>query len=72
MPDAYRGEVVKACVVLRDAFRGRVGVDDIAAFCKARLSTYKVPRVIELRDELPVSGTGKVLRRVLREEGRGR
>jgi long-chain acyl-CoA synthetase len=68
VPDAYRGEAVKACVVLKDAHRGRVAADDIIAFCKARLTTYKVPRVVEFREELPMSGAGKLLRRVLREE----
>ena len=67
VPDAYRGEVVKACVVLKDGHHGRVGADDLIAFCKSRLTTYKVPRTIELRDELPISGAGKLLRRALRE-----
>ena len=67
VPDPYRGEVVKACVVLKDQHRGRVGADELLAFCKTRLTGYKVPRSIELRDELPVSGAGKLLRRVLRE-----
>ena len=67
VPDEYRGEAVKACVVLKDEHRGRVGADDLLAFCKTRLSGYKVPRTIELRDELPISGAGKLLRRVLRE-----
>jgi len=38
------------------------------AFCKARLTGYKVPRIVELRDTLPQTATGKMLRRVLREE----
>ena len=44
-----------------------LGADDLIAFCKTRLTTYKVPRTIELRAELPISGAGKLLRRVLRE-----
>ena len=67
-PDAYRGEVVKACVVLKDEHRGRVSEAEIVAFCKERLTGYKVPRIVEFRDELPVSATGKMLRRVLRDE----
>jgi len=67
-PDPYRGEVVKACVVLRAEHRGRVSEAEIVAFCKERLAGYKVPRVVEFRDELPVSATGKMLRRVLRHE----
>ncbi len=68
VPDDYRGEVVKACLVLRDEQRGRVGESDILDFCRVRLSGYKVPRIVEFRDELPVTATGKMLRRVLREE----
>jgi long-chain acyl-CoA synthetase len=65
-PDSYRGEVVKACVVLKEEYRGRVGEADIVAFCKERLAGYKVPRVVEFRDELPTSGAGKILRRALK------
>ncbi len=68
-PDAYRGEIVKACVVLKDEHRGRVSEAELIAFCRRELAAYKTPRVVEFRDELPVSATGKVLRRRLREEG---
>ncbi len=69
--DAYRGEVVKACVVLKEEHRGRVTEAEIMAFCKGHLSGYKVPRVVEFRDELPVTSAGKLLRRVLRENAQG-
>jgi long-chain acyl-CoA synthetase len=65
VPDAYRGEVVKAYVVLRDG--ARVSAVDLVAFCRERLSGYKVPRLVEFRDALPVTATGKLLRRLLRE-----
>ena len=42
--------------------------EEVIAFCKDRLAPYKVPRMIEFRDELPKSTVGKVLRRVLRDE----
>jgi long-chain acyl-CoA synthetase len=67
-PDPYRGEVVKACVVLKEEQRGKVSEADIVTFCKQHLLGYKVPRVVEFRDELPLTATGKTLRRVLREE----
>ena len=70
VPDDYRGEAVKAFVVLKERHRGRVGERELEEFCRARLSGYKVPRGIELRTELPVSGAGKLLRRALREESR--
>jgi long-chain acyl-CoA synthetase len=66
-PDDYRGETVKACIVLKESHRSRVAESDIVAFCKPRLVGYKVPRVVEFRDELPVSATGKMFRRLLRE-----
>jgi long-chain acyl-CoA synthetase len=64
--DAYRGEAVKACVVLKEEYRGRVHDAELLAFCKGRLLPYKVPRSIEFRDELPLSASGKTLRRLLR------
>jgi long-chain acyl-CoA synthetase len=68
VPDDYRGEVVKAFVVLKEDRRHRVSAAEILEFCRARLSTYKVPRVLEFRTELPLSGAGKLLRRALRDE----
>jgi long-chain acyl-CoA synthetase len=65
VPDAYHGEVVKACVVPRDP---NVSLDDLKAHCKANLAAYKVPVHIELRESLPQSAVGKVLYRVLRDE----
>jgi long-chain acyl-CoA synthetase len=65
VPDAYHGEVVKACIVPRDA---DVSVDDLRAHCKQYLAAYKVPVEIELRESLPQSAVGKVLYRVLRDE----
>jgi long-chain acyl-CoA synthetase len=67
VPDAYRGEAVKACVVLRAGYRGRVTEQELVEFCRGQLTNYKVPRIIEFRDELPVSATGKMLRRRLRQ-----
>jgi long-chain acyl-CoA synthetase len=65
VPDAYHGEVVKACVVPRDA---NVSVEDLKAHCKQNLAAYKVPVEFELRDSLPQSAVGKILYRVLRDE----
>jgi len=70
VPDDYRGEAVKAFVVLKDEHHGRCDTAELMAFCRARLSGYKVPRSLELRDALPISAAGKLLRRALREEGR--
>ncbi len=68
VPDPYRGETVKAFIVLKPEYRGKVTADEIIQFCRERLAAYKVPRIVEFRDELPKSTVGKILRRVLREE----
>jgi long-chain acyl-CoA synthetase len=65
VPDAYHGEVVKACIVPRQA---DVSTDDLRAYCKQQLAAYKVPVEIELRQSLPQSAVGKILYRVLRDE----
>jgi long-chain acyl-CoA synthetase len=64
--DAARGEAVKAWVVLRPD--QPCTAEELQAFCKERLTAYKVPKHIEFRDSLPKSLIGKVLRRVLQEE----
>jgi long-chain acyl-CoA synthetase len=66
VPDSYRGEVVKAYVVLRSGEQAEP--EEIREFAKARLAAYKVPREVEFRDELPKTLVGKVLRRALVEE----
>ncbi len=68
LPDPQRGEVVKAFVVLRPEFTGRVTEDEIIQWAKEKISNYKCPRLVEFRSELPASGTGKVLRRLLAAE----
>lgn len=67
VPDDYRGEAVKAYVTLKDSHRGRVTEAELIEFCRTRLTAYKAPRTVDFRDELPVSGSGKMLRRLLRE-----
>ncbi|MBC5784284.1 long-chain fatty acid--CoA ligase [Ramlibacter sp. USB13] len=69
--DAYRGETVKAVVVLRPAFQGQVSEQDIVDWCRANMAVYKVPRIVQFADALPKSGSGKVMWRTLQEaEGR--
>ena len=59
--DPYRGESVKALVVLKDAQRGLVSADDIIAWSREHMAVYKYPRVVDLVDDLPRTATGKVL-----------
>jgi fatty-acyl-CoA synthase len=65
--DAYRGETVKAVVVLRPAARGNTSAEDIINWCKENMAAYKYPRVVEFVDALPKSGSGKVMWRALQE-----
>ena len=71
VPDPAVGQRIKAIVVLQGEARGRVGEDELLAYCRERLADYKVPHVIEFRGELPKTDVGKVSRRELREEGAG-
>ncbi|WP_186576217.1 AMP-binding protein [Aquibacillus kalidii] len=68
IPDMYRGETVKAFVVLKDG----VNIDEktLDAFCRKRMASYKVPRIYEFRSELPKTAVGKILRRKLIDEER--
>ena len=70
--DAYRGESVKAVVVLRAKAKGNVTEDDIISWCKEHMAAYKYPRVIEFVDALPKSGSGKVMWRALQEAEGGK
>ena len=65
--DAYRGESVKAVVVLRSTHKGQVTEQDIIDWCRDTMAVYKVPRVVEFIDALPKSGSGKVMWRALQE-----
>ena len=68
MPDAVKGEVPQAWVVLKDG--ALASEDDIRAFCRERLAPYKVPAKVAFRTDLPKTMVGKVLRRLLVEEAR--
>lgn len=66
IPDPYRGETVKAYIVLKDGYQ--VTEDEFNEYCRANLAAYKVPRIYEFRSELPKTAVGKILRRSLVEE----
>lgn len=68
IPDPYRGETPKAFVVLNPESQGKINEQEILAWAKDNLAPYKRPSVIEFRNELPKSGAGKILRRILVEE----
>jgi acetyl-CoA synthetase len=72
VPDALRGEVVKAFVVPRDGYEsGPALAADIQAYVKTRLSGHEYPREVEFLSELPMTITGKIMRRELRNRGAG-
>jgi len=66
VPDPYRGETVKAYIVLKEG--QRVTEEELDRFARKQLAAYKVPRIYEFRDELPKTAIGKILRRQLVEE----
>jgi fatty-acyl-CoA synthase len=66
VPHEKWGEVPKALVVLKPGSQARG--DDLLEFCRSRLSHFKCPRSIEFVESLPKSGTGKVLKRELRQK----
>ena len=66
--DPYRGETVKAVIVLRAEARGRVEEREIVAWAHAHMAAYKAPRIVEFVDSLPKSGAGKVMWRMLQDK----
>lgn len=65
--DAYRGETVKAVVVLKSEWRGRATAQEITDWCRGIMAAYKVPRIVEFVAALPKSGSGKIQWRELQE-----
>jgi fatty-acyl-CoA synthase len=65
--DAHRGETVKAVIVLRPEFRGKIDAQAIIDWCRQNMAAYKVPRIVEFVDALPKSGAGKIMWRQLQE-----
>jgi long-chain acyl-CoA synthetase len=66
VPDPKWGEIVKACVVLKPG--KTLTADELIAYCRRSLANYKIPRSLEFsKTELPKSGSGKILKRVLRD-----
>ena len=64
--DLYRGETVKAYIILKEG--STANEEDLQSWCKDKLAVYKVPKIYEFRDTFPKTLVGKVLRRKLIEE----
>lgn len=65
--DSYRGENVKAVIVLRAEHRDKVTEEEMVNWCREHMAVYKAPRVVQFVDALPKSGSGKVMWRTLQE-----
>ncbi|WP_085523184.1 AMP-binding protein [Tuberibacillus sp. Marseille-P3662] len=70
VPDAYRGETVKAFVVSDDGYP--VSEADLEQHCRKHLAAYKIPRIYEFRESLPKTTVGKVLKRSLNDDQKGK
>jgi fatty-acyl-CoA synthase len=68
MRDEYRGETVKALIVLKKNLRQPIAPQDITAWARSRMAAFKVPRLVQFVDELPKTATGKIFWRKLQEE----
>ncbi len=68
VPDKTRGETVKAFIVLKPDYVGKISEEEIINWAKDHIAAYKYPREIEFRQSLPATSSGKVLRRLLVEE----
>lgn len=68
VPDAQKGEVVKAYVVLKSDQKAHITDQSIIEWAKQRMAPYKAPRFVEFRESLPATGAGKVLRRLLKDK----
>jgi len=67
-PDPVRTEVVKACVVLKSGFAASEALKaELQMFVRSRLAAHEYPRIVEFRDSLPLTATGKIIRRALRD-----
>jgi long-chain acyl-CoA synthetase len=68
VPDEKSGEAVKAFIVLKKGIETPVTPEDISKFCKERIASFKAPKFVEFRSDLPKTAVGKVLRRELKGE----
>jgi fatty-acyl-CoA synthase len=71
-PDDYRGETVKALVVLDEAARATTSADDIVGWARNTMASYKVPRAVVFVDSLPRTASNKINWRLLQDAEWGR
>ncbi|MFC1887022.1 class I adenylate-forming enzyme family protein [Thermodesulfobacteriota bacterium] len=68
IPHEYKGEAVKACVVLKEGITATY--EEIIDYCRDKLAVFKAPSIVEFRDDLPRNPSGKVLKRILLDESK--
>lgn len=68
VPHEYRGEQVKAFVVLRPDWIGKISDQELIDWAREQMAVYKYPRIMEIREALPKNAIGKIMRRILKEE----
>lgn len=66
VPDPKKEEIVKAFIVLKPPYKGRISEDEMIDWAKEKMAAYKYPRSVEFIDSLPATSSGKVLRRLLK------
>jgi long-chain acyl-CoA synthetase len=66
VPDEHKGEVPKAFVVLKDNLK--ISEHEVLQYMRERLAGYKIPKHVEFRSDLPKNTSGKILKRVLKDE----
>jgi fatty-acyl-CoA synthase len=66
--DQHRGETVKALIVLKPEFKGKVTEQELIDWASEKMATYKAPKLLEFIDQLPKSGSGKIQWRILQEQ----
>ncbi len=70
VPDPYRGEDILAFVVLKSAAKGTISEAQVVEWCRNEMAVYKSPRRVCFVDALPKTASGKILKRLLREQAR--
>ena len=65
VPDEFKGELAKAYVVLKPG--PTATRDDLVAHCREHLAAYKIPRAVQFVDEVPITASGKIMRRLLKD-----
>jgi len=66
LPDEYWGEAVAAVVIPKPG--AALEPEEVAAYCKEKLAGYKVPKRVIVEKDMPISPSGKILKRLLREK----